>query len=109
MPDDTTTPLLRRLVGGSPDAAAEVLALAPASTSPSLLVAAALLTREAGHLRRAAGHATSTRDRQLVALAEAHLRGDAELLDVLVRDHLAEHPDNLLAAWIAGEARPHQP
>ena len=34
-------------------------------------------------------------------------RGDADLLDALVRDHLADHPDNLLAAWIA--ARPHQP
>jgi hypothetical protein len=37
------------------------------------------------------------------------LRGDSDLLDVLVREHLAEHPDNVLAAWIAGlpgESRP---
>ena len=52
-------------------------------------------------LARASTAATSTRDRQLVALAAAHLDGDDELLDVLVRDHLADHPDNVLAAWIA--------
>ena len=55
-----------------------------------------------------AEHATTTRDRQLVALADAHLRGDADLLHVLVRDHLSEHPDNLLAAWIAGRPLPTQ-
>jgi hypothetical protein len=51
--------------------------------------------------------ATTVRERQLVALADAHLRGDTDLLDVLVRDHLADHPDHLLAAWIAGRPIPH--
>ncbi len=37
-----------------------------------------------------------------MVLADAHLRADADLLDALVRDHLADHPDHLLAAWIAG-------
>jgi hypothetical protein len=105
VPEDNTA-LLRRLIGGHPDAPTEVLDRAATSTSPPLLVAAALLGHDAELLERAAGHSGSTRDRQLVALAEAHLRGDAELLDVLVRDHLSEHPDNLLAAWIAGRDLP---
>jgi hypothetical protein len=101
VPDDNTA-LLRRLVGGHRDAPAEVLGRATASTSPPLLVAAALVAGDPAFLERAAQHATTTRDRQLVALAGAYLRGDTGLLDVLVRDHLSEHPDNLLAAWIAG-------
>ena len=107
VPDDNTTPLLRRLVGGDLLAPAEVVDQATTSVSPSLLVAAALIDREPTFLVRAAEHATTTRDRQLVALADAHLRGEADLLDVLVRDHLSEHPDNLLAAWIAGRELPH--
>ena len=105
MPDDNTT-LLNRLIGGDLLAPAEVLEQATTSVSPSLLVAAALIEREPMFLVRAAEHATTTRDRQLVALADAHLRGDADRLDVLVRDHLSEHPDNLLASWIAGRHLP---
>jgi hypothetical protein len=105
VPDETTA-LLHRLIGDLPDAPAEVLNRAPESTSAPLLVAAALLTRDFQLLTRAGQYATTTRDRQLVALAEAHLRGDIDLLHVLVRDHLCEHPDNLLASWIAGRAQP---
>jgi hypothetical protein len=105
VPDDNTA-LLHRLIGDHPDAPAEVLRLAAGSRSPPLLVAAALLSSDLDPLTRAAQHATTTRDRQLVALAEAHLRGNADLLHVLVRDHLSEHPDNLLAAWIAGRQLP---
>jgi hypothetical protein len=103
---DTDTDLLHRLIGGRPDAPDQVLARAAGCTSTPLLVAAALLAGDHGLMTRAAQHATSTRDRQLVALADAHLRGNADLLDVLVRDHLFEHPDNLLAAWIAGRDLP---
>ena len=105
MPDETNA-LLLRLIGDHPDAPAEILHLAPASTSTPLLVAAALLAGDLDLLTRAARFAGTTRDRQLVALAEAHLRGDDDLLHVLVRDHLSEHPDNLLAAWIAARALP---
>lgn len=100
------TALLHRLVGGDAAAADEVLALAPTSEFAPLLVAAALLTRDATHLDRAAAHAVHPRERQLVAIAGAHLRGDADLLDALLRDHLAEFPDHLLAAWIAGRPVP---
>jgi len=103
---DPTTALIHRLIGDHPDAPDEVLALAPDSTSAPLLVAAAILADDLDLLTPAAQHAPTTRDRQLVALAEAHLRGNADLLHVLVRDHLSEHPDNLLAAWIAGRELP---
>ena len=104
MPVDQT-PLLHRLVGGDADAATEVLSQAETTDSASVLVAAAMLTRDPYHLDRAMTVAVGARERQLVVLADAHLRGNADLLDVLVRDHLAEHPDHLLASWIAG--RPH--
>jgi ABC-type uncharacterized transport system ATPase subunit len=96
--------LLRRLIGGDDEATAEIIERATISTSPELLVAAALLDDEPSvTLARAASIAVTTRDRQLVAIAGAHLDGDEELLDVLVRDHLADHPDNILAAWIAAQ------
>jgi hypothetical protein len=68
----------------------------------SLLVAAALVSHDSNELlARAAATATTTRDRQLVAITAAHLAHDEDLLDALVRDHLADHPDSILAAWIA--------
>jgi hypothetical protein len=36
-------------------------------------------------------------------VAAAHLHDDHELLDALVREHLADYPDSLLAAWIAAK------
>jgi hypothetical protein len=36
-----------------------------------------------------------------VAITAAHLAHDVDRLDALVRDHLADHPDSILAAWIA--------
>jgi hypothetical protein len=95
--------LLLRLIGGDPTAADDVLTLAPTSKEPSLLVAAAMLSHNHAHLRRASELAASVRDRQLVVLADAHLHGNADLFDALVRDHLADYPDHLLAAWIAGQ------
>ena len=103
MPDDAEN-LIRRLIGGDEEAPAEIEDEAMTSTSPTLLVAAALLAHEPhGLLARAARSAATTRDRQLVTVAATHLSGDAELLDALVRDHLADHPDNILVAWIAAQ------
>lgn len=106
MPTDQTVPLLDRLVGGHPGAVREVLAQAPTTTSARVLVAAAILARDVDHLTRAADLAIGPRERQLVVLARAHLDGDTSLLDVLARDHLADHPDHLLAAWISGRPVP---
>ncbi len=105
MPDDNTA-LLHRLIGDHPDAPAEILERAADSTSTPFWWPPHSWPATSDLLTRAAQHATTTRDRQLVALADAHLRGDADLLHVLVRDHLSEHPDNLLAAWIAGRPLP---
>jgi hypothetical protein len=94
--------LIRRLVGEDATAVAEIIDRADASTSPQLLVAAAMLADDPrAFLTSAALHSRTTRDRQLVEVAAAHLGGDDDLLDALVRDHLADHPDNILAAWIA--------
>ncbi len=101
MPDPTDA-LLHRLIGGDPSAAPQIIADSETSCSPPLLVAAALLEQRSDMLDTAETHATSSRDRQLVALARAHLGGDSDRLDALVRDHLSEFPDHLLASWIAG-------
>jgi hypothetical protein len=98
--------LLRRLIGGDDTVAAEILGRARSDASPRLLVAAALVADDPGvYLTRAASSAVTTRERQLVAIATAHLDGDAELLDALARDHLSDHPDSVLAAWIAARPR----
>lgn len=109
MPPDFEV-LLRRLIGGDTTAPGEILDRASTNESAGLLVAAALVTEKpaeaAGFLARATKHAATTRDRQLVAIATAHLDDDADLLDALVRDHLSDHPDNILAAWIASQRTP---
>ena len=70
---------------------------------------AALVTGIPGDLLEQASRlATTTRDRQLVAVAAAHLSGDDARFGALVRDHLVDHPDSLLAVWIATQ-HPNQP
>ena len=71
---------------------------------PVLLVATALLAAvDRDRLMARAGElAATTRDRQLVAIATAHLCGDDDLVDALARDHLVDHPDSVLVAWMAG-------
>lgn len=117
MPDDIDT-LLRRMIGGDRLATAEILGRAATTDSPKLLVAAALISTpvvttanaEPRHLLARAGKsAVTTRDRQLVAVAAAHLDGADDLLDVLVREHLSDFPDNILAAWIATKHLPDNP
>jgi hypothetical protein len=106
MPIDVEV-LLRRLIGGDDTAPAEILEQAQSDDSARLLVAAALVADEpGGFLARATASATTTRDRQLVALATAHLNDNADLLDALARDHLSDNPDSVLAAWIAAQHAP---
>jgi hypothetical protein len=113
MPHDDTQPLLRRFTGGDPGAGAEILRRVGTGddSSPALLVAAALGTGTGTAdrdrlLARAAAVAVTTRDRQLVAIAAARLGDDDDLVRALVDDHLADHPDSLLAGWIATRTRP---
>ncbi len=78
------------------------------SDDPMILVAAALFAADGqGLLARARELAATTRDRQLVAIATAHERGERDLVDALARDHLVDHPDSVLVAWIA-DASHHQ-
>jgi hypothetical protein len=94
--------LLRRLVVGDDAAVAAIIEASRTSDDPLILVAAALFAPDGdGLLDRARNVATTTRERQLVAIATAHRRGERELVDALARDHLVDHPDNVLVAWIA--------
>jgi hypothetical protein len=78
------------------------------SSAVHRLVAAALVGDDADELlRRAAQAATTTRDRQVVAIATAHVHGDHDLVDALARDHLVDHPDSVLVASIAAASRQH--
>lgn len=105
MPSKLPEQLLHQLVVGDAAAIAAIVDASRTSEDPAVLVAAALFTPDgAGLLDRAGGLAATTRDRQLVAIASAHLRGERDLVDALARDHLVDHPDSLLVAWIAGES-----
>ena len=100
--------LLRKLVVGDDAAIAAIVEASRTSDDPQVLVAAALFAPDGdGLLARAGDVAATTRDRQLVAIATAHRRGECELVDALARDHLVDHPDSVLVAWIA-EASHHQ-
>ena len=95
--------LLHQLVVGDAAAIAAIVGASRTSDDPLILVAAALFAPDGdGLMARAGEMAATTRDRQLVAIATAHLRGERELVDALARDHLVDHPDNVLVAWIAG-------
>ena len=71
----------------------------------ALVLAALAAASRPGLLERAEAAARTTRDRQLIAIAAAHLDGDADRVDALARDHLADYPDNVLVAWIAARSR----
>lgn len=102
--------LIRQLLSVDPTAAAGIVDQARTSDEPVVLVAAALIDPDAPELlARATALAANTRDRQLVAIAAAHLAGDAELVDAFAREHLVDYPDSFLVAWIAAAARPSAP
>ena len=86
-----------------------VLELSSSSlTAPDLpvLVAAALLTASQPDLLAEASQlATTTADRQFVAIAAAHLAGDHDRVDALARDHLVDHPSRPVLAWIVDQNR----
>lgn len=71
-----------------------------AGDDPAVLVAAALVAADRP-LERAAVLAVDARVRRTVAVALAYLRGDPDRALLLARDHLADHPADLLVAHIA--------
>ena len=103
MPSTHPEQLIHQLVVGDAAAITAIVDASRTSDDPMILVAAALFAPDGdGLMARAGGMAATTRDRQLVAIATAHLRGERDLVDALARDHLVDHPDNVLVAWIAG-------
>jgi hypothetical protein len=102
VPSTDPEQLLHQLAVGDAAAIATIVDTSRTSDDPLILVAAALFAPDAEDLMaRARGVAASTRDRQLVTIAAAHLDGDRDLVDALARDHLVDHPDSVLVAWIA--------
>jgi hypothetical protein len=105
-PDD----VIHHLVVGDDAAIAEIIEQAHATDDVTTMVAAALFAAVPGDLlERAAGIAQTTRDRQVVAIAVAHVAGDADRVDALARDHLVDHPDSVLVAWISANPHPQPP
>jgi hypothetical protein len=97
--------LIRDLIADNAGATDAILEAAGTSQDPAVLVGAALVAPgRPALLTRAAASAACPRDRQLVAVATAHLSGDDDRTLLLARDHLAEHPDSLLVAHIAALA-----
>ena len=106
MPPTLPEDLLHRLMLGEAAAITAILETSRDSDDTMVLVAAALFAPGAdAYMARAHGTAATTRERQLVAIATAHLRGQRDLVDALARDHLVDHPDNVLVAWIAGASQ----
>ncbi|MGK5115621.1 MULTISPECIES: hypothetical protein [unclassified Geodermatophilus] len=104
---DTTSSqdLIRRLVAGDPTATPLLVDRAGTSADPAVLVAAALVVPVwEPLLERAAATARDVPERQVVAIAAAHLRGEHDRALLLARDHLADHPGNALVAHIAAAA-----
>jgi hypothetical protein len=95
---------IRRAIGGDAAAISWIATHADSLGDARVLVMAALLERQEERLRRADTVATTTRDRQVVAIARARLAGKSELVDALARDHLTDHPADLLVAWMASDA-----
>jgi len=95
---------IRRAIGGDPAAIAWIMTRADTMDDARVIAMAAVLERQPERLRRADAVAATTRDRQVVAIARAHLAEKSALVNALARDHLADHPTSLLVAWIAAVA-----
>jgi hypothetical protein len=93
--------VIHQLAVGDQAARTRIVQQARTSTDVTIVVAAALFAPAgSGLMARAARLAVTTRDRQLVAIATARLDGDVDRVEDLARDHLADHPDSVLVAWI---------
>ncbi|MGD9704531.1 MAG: hypothetical protein AB7Q42_07660 [Acidimicrobiia bacterium] len=101
---DRVDDVIRRAIGGDAEAVAWIAAHADTTDVAIVIVMAALLGMDPERLDRARSAAITSRDRQTVEIARAHLDGRNDLVDALARDHLADHPGSLIVAWIAAGA-----
>jgi hypothetical protein len=104
MTDHCVDIAIRRAIGGREDAIAWIVANAQTSDDAVVIAMAALLEQHPNRLTRAQLVAATSRDRQVVAIARAHLDGHSDLVDALAREHLVDYPDSLIVAWIASNA-----
>lgn len=94
--------LVRQLITGDPAATDGLSGRAGTSSDPLVFVVAALTCPgEVDLLARALRCASTARDRQVVAVASAFLAGDSDRVHALAREHLVDHPDSVLVAWLA--------
>jgi len=103
MTQDSADRAVRQAIGGDPGAMIRILAQADASDDALVITVAALVEGDPARLDRAGAVAATTRDRQVVAIARAHLDGNNELVDAFARDHLVDYPDSLIVSWIASD------
>lgn len=104
MTDSGADIAIRQAIGGDPAAISWIMTHADISEDAVVISMAALLERQSERLQLAGAAAATTRDRQVVAIARAHLDGQSELVDALARDHLVDFPDSLIVAWIASDS-----
>jgi hypothetical protein len=103
MPVSPVDDAIRRAIGGDVGAVRWIVAHAATADDALAVVMAAMLERDPARLERARAVAVTSRDRQVVEIARLHLEGRTELVDALARDHLVDHPDSLIVAWIAAD------
>ena len=101
--------LIRQAIGGNRDAMSRVTCRGAGVRGPGAAGAGRPGWRGPRRRRRCwtgqrRPHRTRE-DRQLVAIARAHLAGDRELVDALARDHLVDFPGSYLVAWVASGAQ----
>ena len=101
---DRVDDAIRRAIGGDAEAVAWIVAHVDTTEVALVIVMAALQERDPIRLDQARAMAVTSRDRQVVEIARAYLDGRRELVDALARDHLVDHPDSLIVAWIASDA-----
>lgn len=103
MTEERVEATIRRAIGGDEPTIASVVANVMEADDARLVALAALLTARTDWIARAHTLALTTRDRQVVAISACHLAGNHDLAQMLARDHLADHPDSLIVAWIASD------
>jgi hypothetical protein len=104
MGDADRRELIRQLILEMTDDEAHVGS--EASRELTVAVAAALLAVSSDELLVDAELlASSTQDRQFVAIAAAFVAGDHDRVDALARDHLLDHPSRPVLGWIVDHSR----
>lgn len=101
MDDDRTDLTIRRAIGGDEVAIDVIIACASSCDDPRLVAVAAVLASRQDWIERAESLASTSRDRQMIAIGASHLAGQLDRVQLLARDHLSEHPGSLIVAWIA--------